>query len=120
MTSLPILKRLWNRIRLLSRWDSHETFCGRCPKCLREVSYVNVGRVHWGFCERHKLRWIIGVNLFSSWHDETENDWQRNLAILDTAEDVRPYFPPATLVQTIKCAFGRAAMPVDDGEGVPF
>ncbi|MSR59448.1 MAG: hypothetical protein EXS05_17695 [Planctomycetaceae bacterium] len=122
--SLPIFKRLWNRIRLLSRWDNHETYFGRCPRCLREVPYMNIGRNHWFVCERDKVRWWAGSNLFSSWHDETEADWERNFETIKDFEDAKPYYPPATMGEMIGNLVRPTQQPeyspIDDGAGVPF
>jgi len=51
---------------------------GGCPKCGKLDYYLNVGRDHWAVCDTHRAKWHIGSNLFSSWHHETEADWQRN------------------------------------------
>ena len=51
---------------------------GGCPRCGRTKGYMNIGRAHWLFCDRHMLKWCVGNNLFSTWRDETEEDWRRN------------------------------------------
>ena len=77
---------------------------GDCPECgcgESEVLMLNVGRDHWQYCPRHKTRWLIGSNLFSSWRHETEADWQRNREVLEGCREVEPrfcqhcLFPPA-------------------------
>lgn len=47
-----------------------EFFNGACPTCFQGGEYLNNGREHWGFCDTHKVRWRIGVNLYSSWQFE--------------------------------------------------
>lgn len=55
----------------------------RCPCCNDAKShYRNIGRDHWFFCEPCGVRWLIGSNLFSSWRDESEMDWDRNAMFL--------------------------------------
>jgi hypothetical protein len=45
--------------------------------------YVNVGRVHFALCHTHRYWWRHGSNLFSSWRDETVEDWRKNAEMLD-------------------------------------
>ena len=71
-----------------------EEYFGGCPKCGQTGGYRNVGRNHWGACDTHKTCWPIGENLFSSWHDETEEVWERNARELEVYEVVKPIFPP--------------------------
>lgn len=49
-----------------------------CPRCGKSNGYFNNNRHHWGVCDEHRLTWYIGSNLFSSWKDETEEDWAAN------------------------------------------
>lgn len=56
----------------------HDLEFGGCPHCGRADGYLNVGRNHWFYCERHKTTWWYGSNIFSSWCDETEGEWLRN------------------------------------------
>jgi len=67
---------------------------GNCPVCGYEADeWLNVGRTHWLVCNEHKTKWTIGSNLFSSWHDETEQDWLRNQTRLAEYRGVVPVFP---------------------------
>jgi hypothetical protein len=63
---------------------------GVCPICKGHDGYLNVGRDHWFKCDEHKVRWHVGSNLFSSWHDESEEDWEENARILSEYEEVGP------------------------------
>ena len=65
---------------------------GCCPECAQEElegtgpgyfvgsedntsgSYINLGKDHWFYCDKHKLRWLMGSNMFSSWEHETEEE----------------------------------------------
>lgn len=60
-------------------WYGWET---GCPQCGGSTSFLNARWDHWGICENCKLRWRIGSNLFSSWQEEAEADWQRNAEML--------------------------------------
>ena len=55
-----------------------ESEFGGCPHCGRDDGYLNVEREHWFVCHEHKTKWRAGSNLFSSWHEEDEEVWQRN------------------------------------------
>jgi len=51
---------------------------GGCPKCLSHDGYLNLDREHWFKCDSHRVRWLVGSNLFSSWRFESQADWWRN------------------------------------------
>ena len=69
-------------------------YWGNCPVCGYEADeWLNVGKKHWQVCHEHKTKWSIGSNLFSSWHDETEQDWLRNQTRLAEYREVVPVFP---------------------------
>lgn len=53
-------------------------YFGGCPECGGDNGYFNIGRDHYVHCQAHKTVWCIGSNLFSSWREETESDWQNN------------------------------------------
>lgn len=46
------------------------------------VTYLNIGRHQWAYCDVCKLKWYVGSNLTSSWQDEDEADWAWNAALL--------------------------------------
>jgi len=66
----------------------HDEHFGECPKCAeekrdyskRDVGMYNVGRGHWYYCRPHRLTWRVGVNIFSSWREQTE---EQQRAIFD-------------------------------------
>lgn len=84
------------RDRRASQGSEEFAYFGNCPVCRREPEYVNVHMTHWMICGRCKTKWRIGSNLFSSWHDETEADWERNRALLATFREVEPLRNKAT------------------------
>jgi hypothetical protein len=65
---------------------------GACPECrsAEHVKCCNIRRVHFMFCEIHRVAWCVGSNLFSSWENESEGDWQRNHAMLEGYQTVEP------------------------------
>lgn len=70
----------------LGRWPSDpkhsDSYWGVCPHCRRNDGYLNLGRNHWFVCHRHRVRWLIGENLFSTWRFETPEDWKANSAVI--------------------------------------
>jgi hypothetical protein len=79
--------------------EREDDFFGLCPYCHRGNGYANAGRSHRAYCREHKVSWLIGSNLFSSWRHETN---EQQLAIwseigLDDFEDIMPFFWPETL-----------------------
>ncbi len=72
-----------------------DAYFGSCPKCHQGGAYLNDGPEHWNICESCKTKWLIGWNLFSSWKDETEADWEKNRGTLAALCEVRPYYRPS-------------------------
>jgi hypothetical protein len=76
---------------------------GWCPECGRSDGYLNIGRVHWYYCDAHRVKWCIGSNLFSSWRDEDEPTWQRNAQHLAPYRERNEHTPtPAMLEHCLK------------------
>ena len=70
---------------------------GGCPKCALNDGYLNIGRGHWFICHKHKNKWFVGSNLFSSWRHEPEEEWERNAQLIERYREVEPlssYFEP--------------------------
>ena len=63
---------------------------GFCPIGMQEceIIFLNLRRDHYCICEKHKVCWCVGSNSFSSWHHETEEDWERNRKMLEGYEEV--------------------------------
>ncbi len=68
-----------------------DDFGGLCPRCHRNDGILNVRKTHWTVCHTHKACWSIGTNLFSSWRNETEEDWDMNYKLLSTYDVVEPF-----------------------------
>jgi hypothetical protein len=69
-----------------------DDFFGGCPHCGENHGYRNVRRAHYFICHTHKVKWLRGENLFSSWRHETEDDWKENARLLASFETVEPIF----------------------------
>ncbi len=72
---------------------------GWCPRCLTDSPYCNVGPeslqvAHFKVCEKCKVYWQIGENLFSWDGEETQEERDQNAAMLDSFEQVEPYHLP--------------------------
>jgi hypothetical protein len=52
---------------------------GECPQCHSVGNgFRNYGKHNWVTCERCRVGWYVGYNLFSTWKQETKEDWERN------------------------------------------
>ncbi len=49
-----------------------DDYFGLCPTCKKTDGCINIGRSHWYYCKKHKVKWCVGSNLFSYWRDQTE------------------------------------------------
>ena len=78
-------------MKKLSEFDKH---FGVCPKCKKNDSFLNVERVHFFVCHKHKYWWCVGANLFACWRKENEEIWEKNERLLE-----KKYKP----VQEIHC-----------------
>jgi hypothetical protein len=52
---------------------------GGCPECAASDGYMNVGRLHFFYCDAHKTAWYVGMNVFSSWESENKEVWEANM-----------------------------------------
>ena len=81
-------------------------YFGGCPHCRTDDGCFNIESTHFLVCDRHRVKWCIGSNLFSSWRDETEDDWQKNFERFADYREVEPYRDPvyegSTEVRTIQ------------------
>lgn len=74
---------------------ANDGYFGLCPICKKTDGYLNIGRIHWFICKKHRSRWCIGFNVFSSWRHETESEQLRLCEEIgfDTFSDVEPFRP---------------------------
>lgn len=66
---------------------------GKCPKCAVSPTYCNIEQETWLYCETHRVKWKAGIGLFSSWKDETLDDWRRNEVMLLDMREIEPEYP---------------------------
>jgi hypothetical protein len=64
-----------------------ERYFKGCPICGEDDGYMNHGRVHFNVCKKHKLKWRIGENLFSSWKYETKEEREEQIRSLSEFTD---------------------------------
>jgi hypothetical protein len=93
-----MLGRLIEHLETWQRNRQSVFYFGGCPVCHEEPSrYCNVGRTHFMLCEQDKVAWEVGENLFSSWRYETQDDWDRNVAMLNANfQAVDAWYPEPT------------------------
>lgn len=65
---------------------------GLCPVCYSTPIFRNVGSVHFACCDRDRVCWSVGSNLFSAWREQSENIWQENERLLLTYKRVDPAY----------------------------
>jgi hypothetical protein len=61
----------------------HNPDWAECPKCIEEygldyskfdVGVFNIGRTNNYYCKNHKTTWTVGVNVWESWKNQTEEE----------------------------------------------
>lgn len=89
----------------------NDGYFGLCPICKETDGYLNVGRNHWFVCEKHRVRWWVGENLFSDCHDESELEQQRHCEKIgfDAFKDIEPFYPEIEGVVRVKNEGGKEA-----------
>lgn len=78
-------------IETVGDFENDSSF-GVCPVCQQTDGYINVGKEHWFICKAHKKKWLFGINILSSWKQETpERQAAQQAALkLDEFEIVEP------------------------------
>jgi hypothetical protein len=74
----------------------NDDYFGTCPHCHHTDGYINVGKHHWFLCDKHKVKWFVGSNLFSSWRRETIKQQRAAYEArgVGAYTEVAPYLPP--------------------------
>ena len=107
---------------LLTARPQTDAYFGGCPACGSGGNMANIGRDHWAACPVHMTKWWIGSNLFSSWREEKQADWDRNARELSGYVEVQPIYPKPTgeeLRQREEFeAFTKRCCEIDRGYGV--
>jgi hypothetical protein len=77
-----------NIVRLPTAATPGDRF-GGCPTCGMTNGFVNDSADHWFVCDRHKTKWYVGSNLFSSWRNDTVEDRFRARDLLGSYRQVK-------------------------------
>ncbi len=64
---------------------------GDCPKCKKNDGHLNIGRSHWFYCKRHRVKWRAGDDIFPNWKHEDETTWKQNEELLNFFLEIEPY-----------------------------
>ena len=67
-----------------------EHYFGHCSTLEHDNYYLNVHRAHWMVCDKCRIKWLIGANLFSSWRKQNEIIWNANAEKLRKYREVNP------------------------------
>jgi len=70
-----------------------ENHFGVCPKCKSSDGHLNIGRTHWFFCKKHRVKWRAGHDIFPDWRQETLVNWKHNESLLDFFMEIEPFQP---------------------------
>jgi hypothetical protein len=100
-----------------------ENYFGVWPTCLHVDGFVNIGREHWFFCQRHRVTWYGGWNLLpppacpepssNERRFETVEDWERNYEMVSGLEVIVPH-----TVSRFACACFRCVGRAHEGIGI--
>ena len=58
--------------------QNEKNYFGNCPGCGENEGYLNIRDEHWYKCDSCRTKWCIGSNLFSSWRDGNQKNWDEN------------------------------------------
>lgn len=65
--------------------------CPECPPSKGPDNIYNAGRAHRAACHTHRMSWLLGSNLFSSWRNETEAEQRERFREIEDYEDLTPH-----------------------------
>ncbi len=68
-------------------------FFGSCPECGACI-VRNIGLVHFGCCDKHKVGWVIGYNLFSGALIEPPEMQRDTNALISGYRKIHPVYSP--------------------------
>jgi hypothetical protein len=103
-----------NIIELRPKPKREDVDCfGGCPRCWRNDGYLNVGYEPWYICHRHRVKWLVGEDLFSGWRYETNLEWQANAARICGYRVVDPIYPrprrPRRSPESKRATYGKSS-----------
>jgi hypothetical protein len=85
--TLPLESERVNEVNR-DRGAMNEDYFGVCPTCGSNDGYVNVEQDPWFICKEHRVKWLVGSNLFSTWQDQGLGDCVEAALMLSEFEEV--------------------------------
>lgn len=67
---------------------SRYAYISGCPLCGKNDGYVNTGARHWVICQEHKIKWLLGENLFEGWQNQTIFQYHEHVNQLSEYKEV--------------------------------
>jgi hypothetical protein len=66
---------------------------GVCPICHKNDGFINIGPAHLFKCDKHKVRWQVGYNLFGCWRSQTKEEQEQIFNALNFGfyKDIEPF-----------------------------
>ena len=95
MTDATIIPFPSPRVSTETTATDTESYFGGCPECGGNDGYLNIGSSHWFYCDRHRVKWWVGADLFSGWRDEAKAKWGENARFLSAFREVELYYAGA-------------------------
>jgi len=68
---------------------NEQNYFGHCPFPEHENYYLNIHREHWMVCDKCKIKWCMGENLFSSWRTENMAKWKANFMRIKNYKEIK-------------------------------
>ncbi len=60
------------------------------PLCGGNDGYVNLGAEQWCICRDHKMKWLLGENLFEGWQNQAISEYLLIEQMLSQYKEVLP------------------------------
>jgi hypothetical protein len=67
-----------------------------CTACGGRDGWRNIFSSHWCYCDIHRQKWRVGMNVISEWKDEDDTKWEENAAYLADYQDTTHESPTPT------------------------
>lgn len=75
--------------KVVDQYLRRDTGFTRCNQCHEDtLTIMNIGRVHWGYCQDCMVKEALGENLFSGWREQTQESWDANEKFLAGFKDL--------------------------------
>ena len=67
---------------------NEQNYFGHCPFLEHKNYFLNINREHWMVCNKCKIKWLMGENLFSSWRTENMTKWKANFKRIKNYKEI--------------------------------